>query len=94
MTTKQHDHSCSSVLLACLEALVPTENTHQGCPGQFYMMCFWSSIDVQHQPPTHLLSASYVKNLTAELGMMRRQLAPFPLNMPCRLIAESAQDCC
>jgi hypothetical protein len=33
---------------------------------------------------TDLLSASYVKNLTAELGMMRRQLAPFPCIMPCK----------
>lgn len=33
-------------------------------------------------PPTHLLSCSYVKNLTAELGMMRMQLVPLPLNMP------------
>ena len=30
----------------------------------------------------HLLSCSYVRNFTAELGMMRTQLVQLPLNMP------------
>lgn len=31
-----------------------------------------------------MLRVSYMRNLTAELGTMRTQLVPFPLNMPLR----------